>query len=67
MLPCINQIFRPKFSPGLKIAGKGDCRVCTMDEKNKECPAYTPIKILIFEIKGGENEKDNQPSLENTF
>jgi hypothetical protein len=41
MKRCIHQVMRPK-EPILR-EGVGDCRICTPDEKNKECRAYYPI------------------------
>jgi hypothetical protein len=36
--------------------GKGDCAVCTTDEKNKNCPGFYPITIFTFEVKEANRE-----------
>ena len=41
---CIHQFFRPKYY--FPSEGVGDCRICTADEKNKECKGYYPITLM---------------------
>lgn len=41
---CINQFFTPKYS--FVKEGYGNCKICTADEKNKECLGYYPITIM---------------------
>lgn len=36
---------------GLPIAGKGDCRICKPDVKNKECKNYIRIRIKRYSVK----------------
>jgi hypothetical protein len=44
---CLHQFIRPSID--IKLEGEGNCRKCIIDEKNKECKLYTPLKIFIEE------------------
>jgi len=48
---CLHQIARPKKIS--LIGNRGDCSICKTDEKNKDCPGYTPITVSFVEV---ENE-----------
>jgi hypothetical protein len=57
MQRCINQVFRSKIRlPAEMRGGKGDCTICTPDEKNKNCPGFYPIAIFTFEVKEANRE-----------
>lgn len=47
---CLHQVFRPG---GIKVDvhGRGDCRSCVLDEKNKDCLGFCLITIDEFEIR----------------
>jgi len=54
---CVNQIFRPHNSAkGLNQDGAGDCTVCVADSENEKCNLYTPISLIVFEIKDKKGE-----------
>lgn len=51
MVKCISQLFRPKEKIPSWIRGmKGDCTTCQPCEKNKDCPCYTPVSLMVVEI-----------------
>jgi hypothetical protein len=56
---CIQQVFRPKYVPKIKIEGVGDCSVCKPDKNNRNCRNYYPITINIVEVECNRGEKEN--------
>lgn len=53
---CLHQIVRPKRKNLKNVEGVGECVECEHDEeKNKICKKYTPVNILIEDIKDGPN------------
>jgi len=44
----------------MRGSGRGDCFVCTTDDKNKECAGYCPIALFEFEVKGAINELERK-------
>ena len=47
---CIHQIFRPKFRHK-EQEGVGDCTICVPSEDNIYCKGFTPIDLVIVEVK----------------
>ena len=51
---CFYQVFRrPKFVR----EGVGDCKICTADEKNKECAEFLPMTLYSFQAKEADDGK----------
>jgi len=56
MKRCLHQIIRPRRKCLNDIDGVGECVECECDEKeNKKCIKYTPVNIIIEDIKDGPN------------
>ena len=51
IIRCLHQVFKSKthLSAFLR-GGKGDCSVCTTDDKNKNCPGFYPIAVFTQEV-----------------
>jgi hypothetical protein len=35
------------------LPGVGNCKICTTDEKNKECLKYRPISVIYMDVQDG--------------
>lgn len=46
---CLHQFLRPKYVPKMN-SKRGDCSICTIDEKNEKCSEYTPITVIATTI-----------------
>lgn len=53
---CLNQLFRPKESFGLKKNGYGNCTICVSNEQNKNCKGYIPATIIQFAVNVNQEE-----------
>ena len=49
LLPCLNQICRPKIH--VSHEGCGDCTICQSHPDNVHCKSYTPITVYTFMVE----------------
>ena len=59
MTRCVHQVFRPYFGLPLDMRvglKRGDCTICTTDERNKECTGYCPVHIHELQVEKPKGE-----------
>jgi hypothetical protein len=47
---CLYQLFPPRSKPSI-MERRGDCQTCIADERNRQCPSYSPLKTIVIERK----------------
>lgn len=55
-MACLHQLFRRDKSINVFPKGWGNCNKCVPDEKNKDCPGYVKVTLLVIEIKEGKGK-----------
>jgi hypothetical protein len=51
-MACLHQLFKSDLN--VFPQGWGNCNKCVPDEKNKECPGFVEIKLIVIDVKNGE-------------